>query len=314
MKILITGGLGFIGSHLSYELDKNHNITIMDNFDLNYPGYAKIFRGPKQGVTRISKLEEYHREINVKYRFELIKKSKASVHRQWSFEKISYNNPLLYDLIINCGGLSEAILSKYFSEFCFDSIVKGTENIKTIYSCPILHISSSMVYGSWEGKITEDYLRKPVDKYGFNKLYSEQFCDEKDIILRPIHVYGIGDSKFPIWMNIERQIEKGKPVNVEAADCIYIDDFVEIVKNIIANWVPGTYNISSNLIRDGQVLQKIYPKDFVVNNKLGPTGKQRGALDSSKLFNTFGVRLKYNTYEETIRDYYGKYENLRSQQ
>ena len=87
MKILITGGLGFIGSHLSYQLDKNHNITIMDNFDLNYPGYAKIFRGSNQGVTRISKLEEYHREINVKYRFELIKKSKASVHRQGSFEK-----------------------------------------------------------------------------------------------------------------------------------------------------------------------------------------------------------------------------------
>ena len=125
-----------------------------------------------------------------------------------------------------------------------------------------------MVYGSWEGKITEDYLQKPVDKYGFNKLYSAQFCDKKDIILRPIHVYGIGDSKFPIWMNIERQIEKDKPVNVEAADCIYIDDFVEIVKNIIANWVPGTYNISSNLIRDGQVLQKIYPKDFVVNINL----------------------------------------------
>ena len=66
MKILITGGLGFIGSHLAYELDKTNSITIMDNFDLNYPGYAKIFRGSKQGVTRISKLEEYHREINFK--------------------------------------------------------------------------------------------------------------------------------------------------------------------------------------------------------------------------------------------------------
>ena len=73
-------------------------------------------------------------------------------------------------------------------------------------------------------------------------------------------------------------------------------------------------DISSNLIRDGQVLQKIYPYDFVVNNKLGPTGKPRGMLDSSKLFDTFSVRLKYNTYEETIRDYYGKYENLRSKQ
>ena len=67
MKILITGGLGFIGSHLAYELDKTNSITIMDNFDLNYPGYAKIFRGSNQGVTRISKLEEYHRELIVKY-------------------------------------------------------------------------------------------------------------------------------------------------------------------------------------------------------------------------------------------------------
>ena len=57
----------------------------MDNFDLNYPGYAKIFRGSKQGVTRISKLEEFHREINVKYRFELIKKAKASVHSTMEF-------------------------------------------------------------------------------------------------------------------------------------------------------------------------------------------------------------------------------------
>ena len=170
-----------------------------------------------------------------------------------------------------------------------------------------------MVYGTWTGAITESNETKPVDYYGNCKLKSESFCNDKDIILRPIHVYGIGDAKFPIWMNIERQIEKNKPVNVEAADCIYIDDFVEIVKNIIAKWVSGTYNISSNLIRDGQVLQKVFPKSFEVVNKLGPTGKPRGLLDSSKLNNTFGVKLKYRSYEETVRDYYEKYENLRSQ-
>ena len=111
-------------------------------------------------------------------------------------------------------------------------------------------------------------------------------------------------------MNIERQIEKNQPVNIECADCIYIDDFIEIVKNIVANWIPGTYNISSNILRDGQVLQKIYPKPFEVFNKLGPTGKVRGSLDNSKLFNTFNVKLKFNTYEETVKDYYTKYENF----
>ena len=104
-----------------------------------------------------------------------------------------------------------------------------------------------------------------------------------------------------------------KPVNIECADCIYIDDFIEIVKNIVANWISGTYNISSNIIRDGKILQKVYPKYFIVNNKLGPTGQPRGTLDNSKLFKTFNVRLKFKSYEETIRDYYGKYENLCTQ-
>ena len=157
-----------------------------------------------------------------------------------------------------------------------------------------------MVYGTWEGKITENYSTNPIDKYGANKVLSEYFCTDEDIILRPIHVYGIGDSKFPIWMNIERQIEKNQPVNIECADCIYIDDFIEIVKNIVANWIPGTYNISSNILRDGQVLQKIYPKPFEVFNKLGPTGKVRGSLDNSKLFNTFNVKLKLQFWMRSI--------------
>ena len=42
----------------------------------------------------------------------------------------------------------------------------------------------------------------------------------------------------------------------------YIYDFIEIIKNIVANWTPGTYNISSNIIRDGTVLQKIQSTYF----------------------------------------------------
>ena len=56
---------------------------------------------------------------------------------------------------------------------------------------------------------------------------------KQDIILRPIHVFGWGDGKFPIWMNIERQIKANKPVSVEAADCIYIIEMVAIVEKIV---------------------------------------------------------------------------------
>ena len=39
MKILITGGLGFIGSHLVASLSNDHTIDIIDNFNCNYGHY-----------------------------------------------------------------------------------------------------------------------------------------------------------------------------------------------------------------------------------------------------------------------------------
>ena len=149
-----------------------------------------------------------------------------------------------------------------------------------------------------------------MDLYGDSKLKAETLCGEKDVILRPIHIYGIGDSKFPIWMNIERQIAINKPVLVEEAGCIYIDDFVATIKNIVDNWIPGVYNVAYNFTRSEKDLRSVYNKDFETKIKLGPTGKPRGLLNSNKLLNTFNFSFDYQTYKETIMDYYGKYENL----
>ena len=120
----------------------------------------------------------------------------------------------------------------------------------------------------------------------------------------------MGDGKYPIWMNIERQIAISKPVLVEQASCIYIDDFVAAVKNIIDKWNPGTYNISYNFTRTAEALKTVYPRKFETQLKLGPTGKPRGTLDSNKLLTTFGVNFEYSNYEDTVRDYYKKYEDF----
>ena len=111
-------------------------------------------------------------------------------------------------------------------------------------------------------------------------------------------------------MNLERQVAIGKPFNLEAASCIYIDDFVLAIKNILDNWNPGIYNISYDFIRSIEPIKQIYPKDFDYSIKLGPTGKPRGSLNSSKLLNTFGITFNHKDYESTINDYYRKYENF----
>ena len=81
-------------------------------------------------------------------------------------------------------------------------------------------------------------------------------------------------------------------------------------KNIVDKWIPGTYNIAYDFVRTENALKTVYPKKFETQLKLGPTGKPRGMLNSNKLLNTFGVNFEYSNYEETVRDYYEKYENI----
>tara|TARA_E500000318_G_scaffold59251_1_gene55003 strand:+ start:3843 stop:4769 length:927 start_codon:yes stop_codon:yes gene_type:complete len=307
MKILITGGLGFVGSHLVYELGQKHKVDIIDGFDRNYVGFKYIHRG-NQGLQETNEIEKYHREVNLKYRIGLVSEKFDNFWKQWTYDDIPKTN---YDLVINCGSLCEAILSQHFPQFTKDSIVQGLSKIKMLLpNTPCLHISSSMVYGTWEGVIDEQYSLGSENLYGVNKIEAETLCGEKDVILRPIHVYGIGDGKYPIWMNIERQTAINKPVFVEEAGCIYINDFVHTVKNIIDKWIPGTYNISYTFRRSAEALKTVYPKPIKTQIKLGPTGKPRGLLNCDKLIKTFGVDFEYETYEETVRDYYRQYENI----
>ena len=310
MFIIITGGLGFIGSHLAEHFSKKgHLICIMDSFNVQHFTFQKIHRGSK-GLQDINEIEYKHRLQAYHYRRNLGQRSQY--HRLWSYE-LEFWPMKTPDLIINCGSLAEAVLSQHYNRFCFDSIVKGAEKIKKFFpKVPTIHFSSSMVYGTWDDSITEESRIHPVDWYGTCKAKSElTFKRKRDIVLRPIHVFSFGDGKYPLPMNIERQVVADKPVKIEYADCIYIKDLVSLIDKIVENFQPGTYNISAEYRREASLVQQ-YAKEILnipieVENKLGPTGEPRGMLDSSKVKKTFKWEPQYLTYEEAIKDYFEEF-------
>ena len=177
MKYVITGGAGFIGSHITKTLvEQGHNVTILDNLNTG-------------------------KEKNL----ELIK------------EKINFvkgdirDNKLLEEIMVDTDGVfHQAALASVQDSFSkpdeyHDVNVNGTENILKLAKkndFKVVYASSSSVYGNPEKiPIKESDSKKPINPYAETKLRKEELAVKyskigvKVIGLRYFNVFGKGQSK-----------------------------------------------------------------------------------------------------------------------
>jgi UDP-glucose 4-epimerase len=175
MKTLVTGGAGFIGSHLAEELSKDNEVIILDNLstgrmenikDLVKKGNVKFVKG---SMTDFSLLQDIIEDVDYVFHQGAI----PSVPR--SIEKPSASN----DANIN-GTLNVLMASK-------EAEVK-----KVIYA------SSSSVYGDApEMPKREDMKPNPLSPYAVTKIAGEYYCKVfqevyglKTVSLRYFTVFG----------------------------------------------------------------------------------------------------------------------------
>ena len=214
-NFLITGGAGFVGSHLAAELvSKGNKITILD--DLN--------------TGKINNLEKIKEKINF---------IKGDIRDLDLLREICKDK----DGVFHQAARASVQESFEKPDEYHDVNVKGTENVFTAakeFGIKVVYASSSSVYGNpIELPIREESAKNPINPYSQTKLDKEKLAIKfakdgvKIIGLRYLNIFGEGQSKEyagVIKLFLERIQQKLPPkINgdgLQARDFVYVGDVV----------------------------------------------------------------------------------------
>ena len=156
MNVLVTGGAGFIGSHLCDSLlDLGHNVAALDNLSLG----------------REKNLEQALR--NPAFRF-----VRGDVLDTDSFERLVGDGG--FECVFHMAANSDIARSHADPTVDLDNTFRTTfQVLEAVRKCRIRQLvfaSTSAIYGEADGQIREDFgPLKPISHYGAAKLASEAF-------------------------------------------------------------------------------------------------------------------------------------------
>jgi UDP-glucose 4-epimerase len=239
VKSLITGGAGFIGSHVAKHcLDLGHQVIVLDDlsggFKDHLPQGVTFIKGSITDFRLLSELFEQHK----------------------------------FDYVYHLAAYAAEGLSHFIRRFNYNNNLIGSvnlvnESVKHKVKC-FVFTSSIAVYGKGQLPMSEDMIPQPEDPYGVAKFAFEldlkaahEMFGLNYVIFRPHNVYGenqnIGDkyrNVIGIFMN---QIMQNKPLTVfgdgtQTRAFSYIDDVAIPISHCVE--LPEAYNEVFNIGAD----------------------------------------------------------------
>ncbi|MEK9135210.1 MAG: SDR family NAD(P)-dependent oxidoreductase [Patescibacteria group bacterium] len=224
--ILLTGGAGFIGSHLAKRLiNEGYSVICLDNFS--------DFYSPALKEDNIKKLKENPNFILVR----------GDILDRDLLEKIFAGGQI--SKIVHLAAIPGVRQSIKDPFSYIDVDIKGTVNLlemaKKYQISRFIFASSSTVYGQ-DSKTPFSEEEKnliPISPYGASKLAAEEFCRTYNklykipiTVLRYFAVYGPKQRPELALYKFTRLAKQGKPIQrygsgESARDYTYIDDIVD---------------------------------------------------------------------------------------
>ena len=240
MKIMITGGLGFVGSHLADKLMRNHDLVLLTKSRAKKNNVSHISKQIKIETVDVTNFNQLGKSIEKN-------KPEAIIHLagETSHSK-SFESPLA-----NVDSNAKSTL------FMLEKIRK--ESLK----CRFILGSTFIVVGKPQRlPVNEETPCNPTTIYGANRLSSENFCKIyhnvyglDTVIFRITNSFGPREqfvaNKNAINYLIYRAF-KGKDITIFNngkffRDLIYISDVISGIDTILTKGKPGNlYWISSN--------------------------------------------------------------------
>ena len=267
MRVLVTGGAGFIGGHLVEKLvERDWDVMVFDNFE----------RASLETLKTLPSEAELRR-IDIRD----LKSMKRYVDD--------------VDVIFHLAALTDVVESEVKKDEYWNVNVMGTENVLKIakdVSAKLVFTSSAAVYGELSDVAREDLKPNPISFYGVTKLEGEKLCMRYHeeygtdiVVLRLFNVFGERAKGGVVKIFLERARE-GKPLIIygdgEAVrDFIYVGDVVDaLIKAALSEKASGRIlNIGSGKPTKVRELAEVVAKETGV--KIIYESERRGEIKFS---------------------------------
>ena len=278
MRCAVTGGCGFIGSHVVDALvARGDSVIVLDDLSSgtveNLNGHARLITG---SILDTSIVDNAVREVD------------CVVHlAAWAQVPRSIEDPLGMHQVNVVGTLNVL------------------EAVRRFRVPKLVYVSSSSVYGNQETHLLhEDMTPEPLSPYGLQKLVGEQYCTLYARLfgttiasLRYFNVYGPREtSEGPYTLVVARfrqQRNAGKPLTIygdglQTRSYTYVDDVVRATVSASVTDLPASRNTILNIGTKeetsvleiarliGGEIKHIYP------NPRGPFEERHKAADYSR--------------------------------
>ena len=310
-KILVTGGLGFIGHNVVALLEQQgHEVVIVDNLT----DYGII---PAEELAWI--VEQRRRRIKTQriYKDDISWLTMSSIIKEHSIDTVVHLASFPRQKVVNA---NPQWGSRTMSEGLLNLLeASAKHNVKKF-----VYISSSMVYGNFKDTyldgIDENHSCNPIGQYGIMKLAGEWLvkdyqrrCGLAYTILRPSAVYGPFDVEDRVVSKFLLTAMRGGEIQVngsnEKLDFTFVSDVADGITSaaISSDTDNMTYNITrgkAHTLLDAALLAvKIAGKGTIQVNNSDSNFPSRGQLNTIRAYNDFAFMPQVDI-EQGFEEYY----------